>query len=700
VATRTVPKRKGPSKHAPRRSPTAKKAGRKRRGFFLRFWWLWATPLVLLLAVAATLMYVYARMELPDAPPGAKTTNITDRSGQLITTFHAEVDRTVIAFRDMPQHLKDAVIASEDKNFYEHKGISVWGILRAAWADVRNRRLEQGGSTITQQYVKTVFTGNEKTVLRKVKEAMLAMKLERKFSKDQILSKYLNTIYFGRGAYGVQAAARTYFGIRARDLDLNQAATLAGLIPAPESFNPITHPEESLDRRNLVLGRMVTEGYITQSRADAIRREPIEVVRRVKPHISDAPDFVKYVRTQLIGEFGAEEVLTGGLRVRTTLDLDWQRAAEEAIAARLPEPDDPFVALVAIDPRSGAIRAIVGGKDRNSTNFSFATEGKRHAGSAFKPFTLAAAMEQGISLYSTWNGPSSITIDDPRCFDPSKDPPNWQPSNAGDSSAGSMSLLSATANSVNTIYAQLVTDLGNGASDVAEIARRVGIRSELQPYCSLALGTGDVSPFEMASAYSTFANRGGYNEPTGIAEVKKNGANLSLSRPEERRAMAENDADLVTYALQQVVTSGTGRAANIGRPAAGKTGTSQDAADAWFCGYTPQLATCVWMGYRKRVPMHDIGGFSNIYGGTIPALIWHDFMTAAMDGQDVLDFPYPDFSGNTDGPFDPPDEDPPPTTPPSSPSPSPEPTTPSPEPTTPEPTTPPPTQTTQPPPDP
>jgi penicillin-binding protein 1A len=645
-------------------------------------------------------MFVYARMQLPDAPPGAKTTNIMDRNGRLLTTFHAEVDRTLIPFTQMPQHLKDAVIASEDKDFYEHKGVSVWGILRAAWADIRERKLEQGGSTITQQYVKTVFTGNERTVLRKVKEAMLALKLERAFSKDQILSKYLNTIYFGRGAYGVQAASKTYFGIPAKDLSVSQAATLAGLIPAPESYNPVNHPAEAVTRRNLVLGRMVTEGYLTQAQADAAKRQKIEVVKRVRPQLADAPDFVHFLRRQLIAQYGEEEVFTGGLRVRTTLDYTWQQAAEAAIAARLPGPDgeDPFIALVAIDPRDGAVRAMVGGKGRNSIDFNFATEGKRHAGSAFKPFALAAAMEQGISLNSTWNGPSSIVIDDPRCFDPTKDPPNWNPSNAGDSGAGSMSLLNATALSVNTIFAQLVTDLGNGAADVAEVARRVGIRSELTAFCSLVLGAADVSPFEMTSAYATFAAHGEYHQPTGMGEIKKNGNRLPFAPGEARRAMAANDADLVSYALQQVVAYGTGRAAGIGRPVAGKTGTSQDAADAWFCGYTPQLATCVWMGYRQREPMHDIGGFSNIYGGTIPALIWHDFMTVAMEGQEVIDFPTPDFSGNTDGPFDPDDDDPVETQPPPpSPSPSPEPTTPSPSPE-PSPSTEPPT--TEPPPDP
>jgi penicillin-binding protein 1A len=641
--------------------------------------------------VLATVFVVYTQLELPDAPPIAKTTQVLDRHGKQITTFHAEVDRTPIPLKDMPQHLRNAVIAMEDRDFYGHKGVSWWGIARAAWADLRSRRLEQGGSTITQQYVKTVYTGAEKTILRKIKEGMLALKLEKEFTKDQILGRYLNAIYFGRGAYGIQAAARTYFGVAAKQLTLNQSATLAGIISAPESYNPITNPEEARVRRNLALDRMVEEEYITRATATKTRAEDIEVVLRAKPQLVEhGADFVHYVRRQLLGQLHDEEVFAGGLRVKTTLDLEWQQAAEAAVSKYLGTKGDPFVALVAIDPKSREVRAMVGGgKNKNSVDFNFATEGHRHAGSAFKPFTFAAAMENGISPFSVWTGPSSITIDDPRCDTPGETPPEWRPSNAGDSSAGRMSLLNATALSVNTIYAQLVTDLPEGPASVAELAHRVGIRSDLQSVCSITLGSGgDVSPFEMTNAYATFANNGRWAEPTGVIEVKKGGTKLPLTREEPRKAMLPNDAHLVSHALQGVVQYGTGTAAGIGRPVAGKTGTSQEGTDAWFCGYTTRLVTCVWMGYRTRIPMHDIGGFTNIYGGTIPALIWHDFMAVATADDPVEDFPTPSFDGKDLSAFEP---DPEPTGSPSplpspspSPSPSPEPS-PQPSPTTPSP---------------
>ncbi len=426
MASRTVPKRKGPPRHAPKK-PVRRKS--QKRGFFRRFWWLWASPLIALAAVLATVFVVYTQLELPDAPPIARTTQVLDRHGKQITTFHAEVDRTPIHLKDMPQHLRNAVIAMEDRDFYGHKGVSWWGIARAAWADLRSRRLEQGGSTITQQYVKTVYTGNERTILRKVKEGMLALKLEKQFTKDQILARYLNAIYFGRGAYGIQAASRTYFGVAAKQLTLNQSATLAGIISAPESYNPVTNPEEAKVRRNLALGRMVEEEYITQATANKTRAQDIEVVVRAKPQLVEhGADFVHYVRRQLLGQLHDEEVFAGGLRVKTTLDLEWQKAAETAVAKYLGTKGDPFVALVAIDPKTREVRAMVGGgKNKNSVDFNFATEGHRHAGSAFKPFAFAAAMEARISPFSVWTGPSSITIDDRRCDTPGKVPPSGSP---------------------------------------------------------------------------------------------------------------------------------------------------------------------------------------------------------------------------------------------------------------------------------
>jgi penicillin-binding protein 1A len=636
------------------------------------------------------LFYVYAKISLPDAPPGPRTTNVYDRNGTLITTLHAEVDRTPIKFEDMPLILRQAVIASEDKDFYKHKGVSAFGILRAAWADLRHRRVAQGGSTITQQYVKLVYTGGERTILRKIKEGVLALKLEHKYSKDEILRRYLNTIYLGRGAYGVQAASKLYFHKDAKALNLNEAATLAGIIPAPESYNPITQPLEARRRRNEVLDRMEAEGYIRPEQTDATKATAIKPFRKSKPlYVAQGNDFVKYLRSTLIEKYGRRETFTGGLNVRTTLDLNLQRAAEDAVADHLPNETDPDSALVAIDPRNGHVVAMVGGRGTNSTDFNFATDGTgRQPGSSFKPFTFAAAMEAGVSPYSVWNGPSSITIDDPTC-DTGGEP--WQPSNAGDSGHGTLSLLSATALSVNTIFAQVVTQVR--PASVVELAQRAGIRSTLEPFCGIALGSEEVHPLEMANAYATFAAHGMWHEATPIGQITRDGTKIQVARQPPDQTILPQNADLTTYAMEGVVQYGTGTAAAIGRPVAGKTGTTNDSRDAWFCGYTPQLVTCVWVGYKTPAPMHDIGGYSTIYGGTIPAAIWHDFMSVAMDGQPVEDFAEPDFTGKDcsafcDGSIDE-------TTPPS-PSPTPSPTqtipSPPPPPTTDPPTTPPTTE--------
>jgi penicillin-binding protein 1A len=587
----------------------------------------------------------YATLPLPKPAPGAETTFVFDRSGKLLTTLHAGVNRVPIPFSQMPQSLRDAVIAAEDEDFYRHGGVSYRAIVRAALADVENKEFQQGGSTITQQYVKNVYTGGERTLERKIREAVLAVKLEQRLSKNQILQGYLNTVYFGSGAYGAQAAAQTYFGISARKLTLLQSATLAAIIPAPAMFDPQEHPDIAKARRNTVLQRMADLRFIGEAESEELKAEPLKVHKQRRRTISQSSYFNQYVSEQLVKSYGYKQTFEGGLRVRTTLDSRMQRAAEQAVATHLSTPGDPSAALVAIDPRTGEIRAMVGGRNFDKKKFNLAVQAHRTTGSAAKVFTLVAAMEKHISLDSNWNGPPDLVIDDPRCFDPTKQKP-WEVHNYADESAGTMSLASATANSVNTIFAQLVTVVG--PSRVVDVAHRMGIESDLQRVCSITLGSQAVTPLEMTSAYATLASRGVYHTPRSIAAIDAAGGRTIFEEDTSgKRVLKQNVADLATWTLQGVIREGTGTRADIGRPAAGKTGTAQDYVDAWFCGYTPQLATCVWVGYPKgEISLHNIEGFASVFGGSIPAMIWHDFMMAALHGSPALGFPEPDFSTN------------------------------------------------------
>lgn len=592
--------------------------------------------------LVAALTIVYIRLPIPKRPRPPQTTLLTDRQGDLITSLHAEVDRSDITLSGMPVHLQRAVIAAEDAGFFSHHGVSPLSILRAAWANVTSGGIEQGGSTITQQYVKNAFTGPDRTIGRKVEEALLAIKLEGKLTKQEILERYLNTIYLGHGAYGVQAAARTYFGVAAGDLGLIHSATIAGVIKAPERYDPIDHPVRAKVRRNYVLSRMQELGMVSSARAGALSRRPVRTTGTPDSFgASEAAYFVDYVRRDLLEHYGAQAVFTGGLRVQTTLDLSFQRAAEEAVVAHLGAPEDPSVALVAIDPASGEIRAMVGGRDFRTAQVNLATGGGgsgRQAGSAFKPFTLAAAIEQGISLRSRFAGPSSVEIAGSTC-------PGWRPENYEGASFGVIDLLQATALSVNTVFAQLVATVG--PENVVDIATRLGIDRDLDPVCSITLGSEEVTPLEMTSAFATLAAAGIRHEVVSIRAIRATGGRLIERRQSDsERVIEPNVAAQVTAALQRVVTDGTGRAAAFGVTAvAGKTGTTNDNADAWFCGYTPLLAACVWVGFPEgRVPMSNVRGI-RVTGGSFPALIWRDFMAKTHDGVDVPGFPEATFTG-------------------------------------------------------
>jgi len=666
-----------PREESPRRRPkhkagwsarrTLKKQSRRyqHRGWFRRWWWAFvlAIPLLAVIGVGGTLLYLYVHLDIPKAPPPVQTTYVYDSQGKLLTTFHAAVNRTIIPLSDMPATFQNAVIDTEDKDFYSHPGIDPIGILRAGWADLTNGEITQGGSTITQQYVKNVYTGDERTIGRKVKEALLAIKLEQRYTKDQILEKYLNTIYFGSGAYGVQAAAKTYWSEDAKNLTLLQSATLAGTIAAPTRYDPLESVHGAAkQRRNYVLDQMVAQGDLDPARAEQLKQKPVKTdpyVPRVSPKLSFFNEYVKrslidkLAKTTTHGdrEAAARLVYGGGLKVTTTLKPNFQDAAEEAISSNLGTKGDPDAAIVAIDPRTGAVEAMASGHNYQHSQVNVATgygSPGRQTGSAFKMFTLAAAMQQHFSLNGYWNGPQSIVINDPRCGGPS-DP--WNPSNAGDGEAGTFSLADATANSVNTVFAQVEMKLKNGPQDVVDMAHRLGIRSKLDDVCSITLGTQNVTPLEMTDSYATIADEGVHHAPTPLLSVKSRRGQQLIEFPGEGdQVISKNNANLVTKALEGVITNGTYQQEPIGRPAAGKTGTAQDYKNAWFCGYVPQLAACVWVGYLDRdAPLLNVEGVPQVYGGTIPASIWHDFMVQATQNMKVVPFTTPSQAGYTKG---------------------------------------------------
>jgi penicillin-binding protein 1A len=675
VARRSGPTSKGDT-YVPKHAPE-KVAARttKKRSFLRRRWWLFVflAPILIGGVLSAALVVSYARIQLPETFPPVQTTYLYDRHGQLLTTLHGAVNRTIIPLSEMSPHAIDAVLATEDHGFYDHPGIDPMGIVRAAWVDLVRRDTVQGASTITEQLVKNVYAGEYKTdpktglqeyvvpprsIREKIREGLLSIKLERELGKDKILEDYLNTVYFGHGAYGIEAAAETYFGKHASKLTILESASLAGVLHAPELYDPIDRPSDNWYRRNYALDQLVRYGYLDPDKAAKLKdkkccgtvKDP-QGERITAP--GDAEYFVDYTRRELFQIYGEAAVYGGGLRVTTTLDLGMQKAAEAAVAANLPdEQNDPAAALVAIDPRTGEVLAMVGGRDWEHDKVNYATGAGgsgRQSGSAFKAFTLAAAMQNGYNLNAYWNGPSTLAV--PGCSDPTQPDGLWHPVNAGDGEAGTFTLAGATAHSVNTIFAQLIAQLG--PDKVVAAAHALGIESDLPAVCSITLGSVAVNPLEMTNAYASLADQGVRHDATPLLQVKTPTGTVDRSlKPKGKQVLSSNDANLVTFALEGVVRGGTGTSAAIPPfPVAGKTGTANDNVDAWFCGYTIQIATCVWIGWPQgEIPLENIEGVPSVYGGTIPAAIWHDFMTVAMEGKDPLPFPTPSFDGYTVGP--------------------------------------------------
>jgi penicillin-binding protein 1A len=558
---------------------------------------------------------------------------VYDRNGErVLAVLRGSQSRILVPSWKISNRMKLAIVAIEDKRFYEHRGVDLHGILRAVWQDVRNQRVVEGGSTITQQFVKNTYTKDQRSIGRKLKEAALAWQLEQRWSKDRILTAYLNTIYFGNGAYGVQQAALTYFHHGADKLGWAEAALLAGIPSDPARYDPVTNPAAARERRNTVLKAMLDQGDITY--AEYVSALNARLPRPDDVHLSGArgpaPYFTNYVEQQLIDRYGSGRVFGGGLHVRTTIDLGLQRFARQAITKWLTSPSAPSAALVAVDPRNGAVRAMIGGNNYRKSQFNLAVQGERQPGSSFKPFVLATALKDGISPETEFeSGPVEIPLGDKV----------WSVHNYENEDLGRISLATATEVSDNTVYAQLTQLVG--PSSIARTARQLGITSPLKSYFAIGLGAEAVNPLEMARAFSAFANGGRRvdgaafgNRPRAISVVRSDsGRIVDDNLPVRRQVLTANTAAIVTSLLQSVVRSGTGKRAQLsdGRPVAGKTGTTENYGDAWFVGYTPQLVTAVWVGYPTGLrPMLTEFHGDSVAGGTFPALIWKTFMQRAL----------------------------------------------------------------------
>jgi penicillin-binding protein 1A len=564
--------------------------------------------------------------------------------GSLLGSIPAEHNREPVALGRMSVWLPRATVAIEDRRFWSHGGVDYVGIARAAWTDVTAGKAVEGGSTITQQLVRGLYTGREKTFSRKLKEACLAIKLARKWPKAKILDEYLNTTYYGNHAYGVEAASQTYFSRRASQLTLLQSALLAGLPQAPSVYDPFNDPKAALGRRNEVLQAMLTNRVITAAqyraavRVKSLGLEPGNIYTRIKQ-----PYFFSYVTDQLIDEYGAGTVREGGLKVYTTIDPRLQRLANKAIRDILPYRTDPASAIVSVEPGTGAIRAMTAVVRNAGNQFNLAAQSARQAGSTFKTFVLASAVEQGVDPNSTYYTSAPFTCNAAPWCDPAKP---WEVHTYDNTYNGSESITRATLQSDNTVYAQLTLDVG--PRYVWQMAHRLGVQlTPDKPVASIGLGSLAVSPLDMAAAYATFPAMGIYAKPMAITKVVLPSGKVDTAsgwgKPRTKRALSQGVAWQVTDVLRQNAEYGTGAGSGDGvHQNAGKTGTTENHADAWFDGFTRQLSTVVWMGYQQgEIPMTDVHG-QEVAGATFPVPIWHEYMAAALWKRPALDFLAPD----------------------------------------------------------
>ena len=608
------------------------------------------------MAVASTLPSLDNRAEFHNA----RNSVLLDDQGRPLGVLSRQ-NQILVTPGQIPRVVKEAVISIEDKRFETNSGVDIRGIARAFYQDVVRKGAIQGASTIEQQFVKNALQAQaHRTIFEKLREAALAYQLAHKWSKEKILTEYLNTIYFGNGAYGIESAARTYFGsdvnhlgcgtpghkLCVEELQPWEAALLAGVIQSPTGYDPVTKPMAARERRNVVLDQMYRQGYLRRADFQESVRQALPAPPDVQPpHQSlvegiDAGYFVSWVSQQIIERYGATRSFDGGLQIKTTLDLDLQRSAEQAVSGYLPGPEGPTAALVAIENSTGEVRAMVGGRSYNETPFNLATEGERQPGSSFKAFDLAAALEDGISPESTWSSRLKI-------FNVSgaKGTEKFVVHNDEGAYTGTDTLTGATAFSDNSIYAEV--GLKVGTKRIAHLAHEMGITTPISTNPAMTIGglNVGVTPLDMAHAYETIAH-GGQRiggtlasglQPTGLQEVSAGGQTLQdghhhdVNRVLAKRVLPPGVASTETSMLETVLQYGTAKSAAIGQFAAGKTGTTSNFGDAWFVGWDSKYTVAVWVGYpNKLIPMTTDFGGQPVFGGTYPALIWHDFMLAAM----------------------------------------------------------------------
>lgn len=617
-----------------RRRTTATKPPKKKSPM-RRFLWI-VGILVFLIIAGAGCGFIGATMsdlpEVANVKPAASS-QIYDVHGNLITTVHATENRLPVKLSQVPKDLQNAFIATEDNRFYSHHGVDPIGIMRAIWVNIAHDGVAEGGSTITQQLARNAFLTQDRTLKRKIMEAMLAIRIEQYYTKQEILEMYLNQIYFGQGAYGVQAAAHVYFGKNVQDLDLAQSAMLAGLPQSPNYYSPLTNYKAGKARQAVVLGQMVKYDYIDQATADKAKDEDLGLREKSEAAHSDnnASYFIDYVISEIAEKYGDDAVYKDGLKIYTTIDMKAQDAAVQAMH-NLPNfyTDDkgltqPQGALIAINPHNGYIVAMVGGRGDDSFNRDVLAE--RQPGSAFKPFVYLAAIQDGMT-------PGTVMDDKKIEFN------GWSPKNYEGTYSGQMTLRYALQHSVNTIAVQLADAVG--MRKVLNLASSLGITTlddSKDNNLAAALGglTNGVKPIDMAVAYGTLANGGVKVKPVAITKiVDRNGQVVEENSTEEQRVVDPKYAYVITNMLESVMSGGTGGGASIGRPAAGKTGTTDESKDAWFVGYTPDLVAAVWMGDDYGIETLD-----GITGGTVPAVIWRDFMSQALNAMEI---PASDFT--------------------------------------------------------
>lgn len=617
-----------------RRRTTATKPPKKKSPM-RRFLWI-VGILVFLIIAGAGCGFIGATMsdlpEVANVKPAASS-QIYDVHGNLITTVHATENRLPVKLSQVPKDLQNAFIATEDNRFYSHHGVDPIGIMRAIWVNIAHDGVAEGGSTITQQLARNAFLTQDRTLKRKIMEAMLAIRIEQYYTKQEILEMYLNQIYFGQGAYGVQAAAHVYFSKNVQDLDLAQSAMLAGLPQSPNYYSPLTNYKAGKARQAVVLGQMVKYDYIDQATADKAKDEDLGLREKSEAAHSDnnASYFIDYVISEIAEKYGDDAVYKDGLKIYTTIDMKAQDAAVQAMH-NLPNfyTDDkgltqPQGALIAINPHNGYIVAMVGG--RGDDSFNRAVLAERQPGSAFKPFVYLSAIQDGMT-------PGTVMDDKKIEFN------GWSPKNYEGTYSGQMTLHYALQHSVNTIAVQLADAVG--MRKVLNLASSLGITTlddSKDNNLAAALGglTNGVKPIDMAVAYGTLANGGVKVKPVAITKiVDRNGQVVEENSTEEQRVVDPKYAYVITNMLESVMSGGTGGGASIGRPAAGKTGTTDESKDAWFVGYTPDLVAAVWMGDDYGIETLD-----GITGGTVPAVIWRDFMSQALNAMEI---PASDFT--------------------------------------------------------